>query len=249
MGTYTTNYNLFMPTVGEQGWGELVNGNFSTIDTTMKGLNTRMGTAESNITSLTSRMGTAETTVASNKSRIGTLETKMTTVEGKVANVELVVQNGNVTAEHLNGNLYIVGNLSTTNTYDTPMAMVTLASNTLNVNGITSNTFTVPNFVFVQTPHKIFPGIYVNSFDTSPLPTQVTCSVSGANTSGGGGGMYSYTIKDSKGTVLQSNTFNCGSGTSIVLKLGQTVTVSNTSSQSSARRVTISSPAMNYYLQ
>ena len=37
MGTYTTNYNLFMPTIGEQGWGTLVNENFSIIDTTMKG--------------------------------------------------------------------------------------------------------------------------------------------------------------------------------------------------------------------
>ena len=37
MGTYTTNYNLFMPSIGEQGWGELVNGNFVTIDATMKG--------------------------------------------------------------------------------------------------------------------------------------------------------------------------------------------------------------------
>ena len=222
MGTYTANYNLYMPTVGEQGWGDLMNGNLTTIDTTMKGLS----------------------------NSIGTLETKMTTVEGKVANVELVVQNGNVTAEHINGNLYIVGHLSTTNTYDTPMAMATLAANTLNVDGITSGTFTVPNFVFVQTPHKIFPGIYVNSFDTSPLPTQVTCNINGANTANlVGGGMYSYTITDSNGTVLQSNTFNCGSGTTIVLKLGQTVTVSNTSSQSSARRVTISSPAMNYYLQ
>ena len=36
MGTYTTNKNLFMPTVGEQGWGELVNNNFSTIDTFLK---------------------------------------------------------------------------------------------------------------------------------------------------------------------------------------------------------------------
>ena len=36
MGTYTTNKELFMPTVGEQGWGELVNGNFSTIDTFLK---------------------------------------------------------------------------------------------------------------------------------------------------------------------------------------------------------------------
>ena len=36
MGTYTTNKNLFMPTVGEQGWGELVNGNFETIDNFLK---------------------------------------------------------------------------------------------------------------------------------------------------------------------------------------------------------------------
>ena len=78
MGTYTTNYNLFMPTVGEQGWGDLVNGNFATIDNTMSDLNTRMGTAETNITSLTSRMGTAETHISA---------------------IESVVKNGVVTAD------------------------------------------------------------------------------------------------------------------------------------------------------
>lgn len=88
MGTYTTNYNLFMPSIGEQGWGELVNGNFSTIDTTMKGLNTRMGTAETNITSLTSRMGTAEPIITSNTSRIGTLETETNAVKNRVTTVE-----------------------------------------------------------------------------------------------------------------------------------------------------------------
>lgn len=36
MGTYTTNKELFMPSIGEQGWGELVNGNFETIDTYLK---------------------------------------------------------------------------------------------------------------------------------------------------------------------------------------------------------------------
>ena len=47
MGTYTTNYNLFMPTVGETGWGTLINGNFETIDTTMKSLSNRVTTCES----------------------------------------------------------------------------------------------------------------------------------------------------------------------------------------------------------
>ena len=60
MGTYTTNYNLFMPSVGEQGWGDLVNGNFTTIDTAMKSLDGRISTNASNISSLTTRMNTAE---------------------------------------------------------------------------------------------------------------------------------------------------------------------------------------------
>ena len=44
MGTYTTNYNLYKPTVGEQGWGTLVNTNFTTIDTTLKAANNDIDT-------------------------------------------------------------------------------------------------------------------------------------------------------------------------------------------------------------
>ena len=54
MGTYTTHYNLFMPTVGETGWGTLVNENFETIDTTMNGLDLRVGTLETTIEVVTS---------------------------------------------------------------------------------------------------------------------------------------------------------------------------------------------------
>lgn len=61
MGTYTTNYNLFMPSIGEQGWGTLVNGNFSTIDTTMKGLNTRIGALETETAAIEGRVTTLET--------------------------------------------------------------------------------------------------------------------------------------------------------------------------------------------
>ena len=53
MGTYTTNYQLYMPTAGETGWGTLVNGNFSTIDTTMKSLSNRIATCESYGTRIT----------------------------------------------------------------------------------------------------------------------------------------------------------------------------------------------------
>ena len=60
MGTYTTNYNLFMPSVGEQGWGDLVNGNFTTIDVTMKGLGNNIGTLETEIDAIEERVTTLE---------------------------------------------------------------------------------------------------------------------------------------------------------------------------------------------
>lgn len=61
MGTYTANYQLYMPTVGEQGWGELINGNYQTIDTTMKSLSNRLTTCESKDTSFETRIATLET--------------------------------------------------------------------------------------------------------------------------------------------------------------------------------------------
>lgn len=60
MGTYTTNYNLFMPSIGEQGWGELVNNNFSTIDTTIAGLNTWVGTLETETDAVEERVEKVE---------------------------------------------------------------------------------------------------------------------------------------------------------------------------------------------
>ena len=49
MGTYTTNYQLYIPTVGENGWGTLVNENFTTIDTTMKSLSNRITAVENEV--------------------------------------------------------------------------------------------------------------------------------------------------------------------------------------------------------
>lgn len=60
MGTYTSNYNLFLPSIGEQGWGNLVNGNFTTIDTTMKGLNARIGTLETDTDAVEERVTALE---------------------------------------------------------------------------------------------------------------------------------------------------------------------------------------------
>ena len=166
MGTYTTNYNLFMPTVGEQGWGELVNGNFSTIDTTMKGLNTRMGIAESNITSLTSRMGTAETTVASNKSRIGTLETEMDAVEERVTVFEDNISfnsNGDIVG-NIMGRLYIPATTSTVQ-YNGDVLYATCNTQTLTVDKNSSGSITVEGYskISLEYPYQLCPGVSVPS--------------------------------------------------------------------------------------
>ena len=44
MGTYTPNYNLYMPSIGEQGWGNLVSNNFEILDTNLNDLQTQITT-------------------------------------------------------------------------------------------------------------------------------------------------------------------------------------------------------------
>ena len=166
MGTYTTNYNLFMPSIGEQGWGTLVNGNFSTIDTTMKGLNNRMGTAETNITSLTTRMGTAETTITSNKSRIGTLETETDAVEARVAVFEDNISfnsNGDIVANVM-GRLYIPATTSTVQ-YNGDVLYATCDTQTLTVDKNNSGSITVEGYskISLEYPYQLSPGVSVPS--------------------------------------------------------------------------------------
>ena len=52
MGTYTPNYNLYMPSIGEQGWGELVSNNFEILDTNLKDLQEQINTINENLTTL-----------------------------------------------------------------------------------------------------------------------------------------------------------------------------------------------------
>ena len=53
LGTYTPNYNLYMPSIGEQGWGELVSNNFEILDTiilnNLNDLQTQIDTINTNI--------------------------------------------------------------------------------------------------------------------------------------------------------------------------------------------------------
>ena len=167
MGTYTTNYNLFLPSIGEQGWGDLVNGNFITIDTTLSGLNTRIGIAETNVTSLTTRMGTAETTITSNKSRIGTLETKTDTMKEKLDKID-VESNGNIVG-NLKGfstGVFVNAKYTTEQTHsgivgETEVQTLT-KTDTLDRTQ-NSSTITIPGYVLksLSYPLKVGPGLYL----------------------------------------------------------------------------------------
>ena len=142
MGTYTTNYQLYIPTVGEQGWGTLVNGNFTTIDTTMDNLNTRLTAVESevngdlNCTSVTTSgtitstgkvtanggIGTTSLTTSSTITSTGKITanggvgTTSLTTSSTITSTGLITANGGVKG-NITGNCY--GKLYVTASYAT----------------------------------------------------------------------------------------------------------------------------------
>ena len=103
MGTYTTNYNLFMPTVGETGWGTLVNGNFTTIDTTMKSLSNRITAVESEVNgALSCTSVTTSGKVTGNGGIAGTTGTFSGAVTGASFNGVTIKANGVLTVTPTN---------------------------------------------------------------------------------------------------------------------------------------------------
>ena len=93
MGTYTTNYNLFMPTVGEQGWGTLVNGNFVTIDTTMDNFNTRLTAVESEVNGA---LSCTSVTTSGKVTANGGIGTTSLTTSGTITSTGLITANGGI---------------------------------------------------------------------------------------------------------------------------------------------------------
>ena len=57
MGTYTPNYNLYMPSIGEQGWGDLVSNNFENLDTNLNDLQNQINTINTQIDTINTNIG------------------------------------------------------------------------------------------------------------------------------------------------------------------------------------------------
>ena len=97
MGTYTTNYQLYIPSVGETGWGTLVNGNFTTIDSTMKSLSNRITAVENEVNgALSCTSVTTSGKITGNGGIAGTTGTFSGAVTGTSFN-GLVLRKGTIT--------------------------------------------------------------------------------------------------------------------------------------------------------
>ena len=156
MGTYTTNYNLFMPTVGEQGWGELVNENFTTIDTTMAGLNTRLTAVENevngnlNCTSVTTSGTITSTGKITANGGVGT--TSLTT-SSTITSTGLITANGGVKG-NLTGN--VTGNATTATNLSRTVTVA--ASSTTMVLGAQNDNAIANAVICPYTPGVLYTG-------------------------------------------------------------------------------------------
>ena len=179
MGTYTTNYNLFMPSVGERGWGELVNGNFTTIDTTMKGLSTRLTAVESEVNGALNCTSVATSgTITSN----GMLNANGGVKGGTITGTTITATN------KFSGTLY--GKIYVNAKYTTAggLQVSTCAKQTLTNNGgaygeaATSSTITVGGYASYTPsfPLRLSAGIYVPSasYLSGSIPTSVSRPIS-----------------------------------------------------------------------
>lgn len=165
MGTYTTNYQLYMPSVGEQGWGTLINGNFTTIDTTMKELNNRLTAVENEVN--------------------GALSCTSVATSGTITSTGLITANGGVTGGTITGTtitattkfvgtLYgkVYVNAKTTTTkynndikYATCSAIDTQGTIPTGDNEWTSSTMTLAGYskISMSYPYQLYPGIFILS--------------------------------------------------------------------------------------
>ena len=136
MGTYTTNYQLYIPTVGEQGWGTLVNGNFTTIDTTMKGLDTRLTAVENEVNG---NLSCTSVTTSGKVTANGGIGTTSLTTSSTITSTGKITANGGIVG-NLTGNV-TGGTISgTTGTFSS-----TITASKIKQSGVTTVSTSLPS--------------------------------------------------------------------------------------------------------
>ena len=213
MGTYTPNYNLYMPSIGEQGWGELVSNNFEILDTNLNDLQDQIDVINTNIGNGTRTLtltGSASSTP--NFQQYWESTVYVTYINGNYTFATGVTPSSSARLCLIicNGNLTITGNL---NTYPTALRTETppnsASSNTYSKTISTnySDTITLPYTKTNNSAVIEFSKSDLKSFLDAVTYNSVnyTLSISAATAAGGTG--YN------NGTAgTSSNTCNGGGG-------------------------------------
>ena len=102
LGTYTPNYNLYMPSIGEQGWGELVSNNFEILDTNLNNLQNQITT---NLNNLQEQIDVIDTNIGDG--------TRTLTLTGNASSTPDFQQywDGRVYVTYMNGNHILTANI------------------------------------------------------------------------------------------------------------------------------------------
>ena len=161
MGTYTPNYNLYMPSIGEQGWGELVSNNFEILDTNLNDLQTQITT---NLNNLQDQIDVIDTNIGNG--------TRTLTLTGSASSTPNFQQywDGRVYVTYINGNHTL-----TTNIKPPSSAQMCLLICTGNLT-ISTNLDTYPTSLRSETPpnstsNNVYSKIISTSYsDTITLP-------------------------------------------------------------------------------
>ena len=189
MGTYTTNKNLYMPTVGEQGWGTLVNGNFETIDNFLKPISLSGSTytftgnhvgnqsgGSVSATSITNSGTLTQTGISTFTGKItgnGGIGTTSLTASSTITSTGLITAKGGVKG-NLTGNvtgnttglLFVKGTVGTSGDEN----YATLAAQSLSVTATSAsspNTLTIANYSKISLPKRHSWGVYTRANDLS----------------------------------------------------------------------------------
>ena len=252
MGTYTTNYNLFMPTVGEQGWGTLVNENFTTIDTTMGNLNARLTAVENEVNGALNCTSVTTSGTITSYGKItgnGGIGTTSLTTSSTITSTGLIVGNGGFRGIH-----YVPGVVGTSGdeTYATYTAISITGTDAISSSA--PGSFTVNNYsISYGNPKKHMIGVYTRRADLTGVtnPNSSTRTVTIKNT-GDSTIKFYYKLSTVSSYSVTSNIAG-GATTTLSLTTGKTynwyATFANNSLINMSNKCTITSPSSTYYVK
>ena len=275
MGTYTANKNLYMPTVGEQGWGTLMNTNLSTIDTFLKPITVSGSTYTFTGSHVGNQSGGSISATSITNS--GTLtNTGTSTFTGKITanggigttsltTSSTITSTGKITSSNIIQcqKVYVDGRLLTTKmsnyspTYATCTAQSTSAEFGTSQNLSSTSTLTVNGYsnASISYPVRVGCGVYIpaaSNIKSGSVPSSVsrtaTLSVSYAASDSVTVDLY---VNNTKVASVTAHANNRKPSTTYTVKNGDKVyakqSTVTTSTYSSTMTVSIAA-ASTYYL-